>query len=219
MRIFMALILLTACASTPPRTQPPRGYRGMHASEHMEAARQHDEAARARTTWPDTQIATPGRTDQLIVGSPWQWNWDSTDDHERLAALHRSAALELQAEYQESCGTRPLADVSISPLQRYGIGGTNTANGVTIYLSAAAGPAEHLMADIRCHRAWMMLQPGNMEDVCPLDLDGLQIHATGDREGITVNLTVRDPALVPELQKRAAHELEMSSKQIHAGTR
>ncbi|MGE5185003.1 MAG: hypothetical protein ACM31C_23200 [Acidobacteriota bacterium] len=210
MRTSIALVILAACATTPPHTQPPRGYRGLHASEHMEAARQHEEAMEARRTWPDTRVATPGRTDQLLVGSPWQWNWDSNVDHERLAALHRSAAAELQAEYQEACGTRSLAEVSVSPLSRYAIGGTNTADGVTIFLSPAAGPPERLLSDIRCHRAWMMLQPGNMEDVCALDLDGIRVDATGDSSGITLQLTVRDPLLVPELQRRAARELELT---------
>ena len=217
MRLTIALILLSACATTPPYTQPPRGYRGMHASEHLEAAHQHDEAARAQAAWPETRVAQPGRTDQLVVGSPWQWNWDSNADHERLAALHRSAAAELQAEYEEACQGRALAEVSVSPLERYGMGGTNVADGVIVYLSAAAGPADRLLADIRCHRAWMMLQPGNMESVCPLDLAGIKVNATGDKEGITLTITVPDPALVPELQKRAAHELEGTHH--HVGTR
>ncbi len=218
MRTSISLILLAACASTPPRTQPPPGSRGLHASEHLEAARQHEEAAQARTTWPDTRIVTPGRTDQLVVGSPWQWSWDSNVDHERLAALHRSAAAELQAANEEACGSRSIAEVTISPLQRYGIGGTNTRDGVTIYLSPAAGPPERLLADIRCHRAWMMLQPGTMEDACPLDLAGIRVNATGDKEGISLELTVRDPDVVPELQRRAAHELELTRANRRGGT-
>jgi hypothetical protein len=213
----LAIILVAACGAAPPRAQPP-GSRGMRASEHLAAAEQQDELARQRTTWPDTRGDATGRTDQLLVGSPWRWTWDADSDHERLAQTHRAAAADIHAEYAAACGAREHADVAISPIQRYGLGGSATSDGVTLYLSPDAGPADHLLADIRCHRAWMMLGPADM-DTCPLDLAGLTVDASGDANGITVTLRVRDRALVPELQKRAAHELELSTRRHPSGTR
>jgi hypothetical protein len=58
----------------------------------------------------------------------------------------------------------------------------------------------------------MMLAPTDM-DTCPLDLAGIHVDATGDANGITLTITAHDQRLVPELQKRAAHELELGAKQ------
>jgi hypothetical protein len=76
-------------------------------------------------------------------------------------------------------------------------------------LASQAGPPDRLMAAMHCHRAWMMLGEAGMED-CPLDLDGLAIETYGDETGISVEITVRNRALVPELQRRAAKDLERS---------
>lgn len=203
MRLRLLLpILLVSCASTTTSV-PKGGPRGLRANEHLESARQHDEAAASAKQWPDAY------GDRAAYQIPWTRSWDTIAEQERSAAIHRSRAAELQAAYDDACGDRPLAQVSISPLHRYGIGGWNTTSGVILYLSPDAGAAEQLMADMRCHRAWMMLAPTNMED-CPLDLAGIQVDARGDGEGITVSITVRDPQLVDELHRRAAHELESS---------
>ena len=113
----------------------------------------------------------------------------------------------LQDEYQQQCGSRPAEDVAVSPLQRFGLGGWPTSMGVIVYLSAAAGTPDQVLADLRCHRAFMMLGPAGMDD-CALDLPGIAFDARGDREGITLSIVVKDPALVEELHRRAAHELE-----------
>jgi hypothetical protein len=202
----IAIVLVAACGATTRSPQTPAGSRGMHASEHLEAARQQDEYAAQQGRYPDIRPDATGRVDQPI-GMPWRWSWDAGVDHERLAALHRTAAAEIHAAYDEACAGKTSAEIEISPLQRYGIGGSNTADGVTLFLSPEAGPPERLLADIRCHRAWMMLAPSNM-DTCPLDLAGLRIDATGDAGGVTVTLSVHEPSLVPELQRRAAHDLE-----------
>ncbi len=80
-----------------------------------------------------------------------------------------------------------------------------------LFLSVEAGSADALMADLRCHRAWMMLGRTDMES-CPLDLAGLHVDAHGDANGITVEISVADRALVPELQRRAAHDVEASAQ-------
>lgn len=194
---LVPMLLLAACASSP-RPAPQGGPRGLRASEHLDLARDYDAQAHAAHHWPDA-----GETGEMR----WARTWDSGAEHERLAAIHRSQAAQLHAAYDEACGTRAVEDISVSPLQRWGKGGNNTAQGAVIYLDVRAGGPDKLLADLRCHRAWMMLAPAGMES-CPLDLPGLVIDAHGDSDGIVVSLSVRDPNLVPELQRRAAHDLE-----------
>ena len=114
----------------------------------------------------------------------------------------------IRDRYEEACGARSSSEVATSPIVRYGVGGSPTADGVVLYLSPQAGSPDHLMAELKCHRAWMRLAPANME-MCPLDLAGLLVDASGSAEGITLTLTVRDRSLIPELQRRAAHDLEL----------
>lgn len=204
----ISALLLAACANPKPSPQAP-GSRGLHASEHLAAAREHDEAAREKSMWPDTRSAdSTGRVDQLLIGTQWHRTWDTAADQERAAANHRSEAQAIHAAYERACGDRPLRDIKVSPIVRHGVGGSATKDGVVLHLSAQAGPADRLMADLECHRAWMRLAPANM-DLCPLDLAGLHVDAVGTAEGITLTLTVDDPALIPELQRRAAHDLEL----------
>lgn len=207
---LLPTLLLAACASPRPEPRAP-GSRGLHASEHLQAASAHDEAARQRSMYPDTRTADgTGRVDQMLIGTTWQRDWDTAADQERAAAVHRSEAQALHAAYEEACADRPTTEVTVSPIVRFGVGGTSTKDGATIYLSSQAGPPERLMADLKCHRAWMRLAPANM-DACPLDLAGLHVDATGNADGITLTLTVRDPKLIPELQRRVAHDLEMGA--------
>jgi hypothetical protein len=199
------LLCLVACA-TPTKPPPERpGSRGLRASEHLEAAREQDELAAEATRWPDVPaFDSSGRP---APGVTWYRTWDTTD-HERMAQVHRSASAALHAEYQQACGDRENA--SDSPLARYATGGVPIADGVVLYLSPDAGPPDRLLADMRCHRAWMMLAPSDME-MCPLDLAGIHVDAHGDATAVEVTITVRDRALVPELQRRVAHELEVAT--------
>jgi hypothetical protein len=215
MRTYLvSTLVLAACGASQSKPAAP-GSRGLHANEHLDAARQHDEAARQRSMWPETRAADgTGRADQLLVGMPWHRSWDTVADQERAAAAHRSEAQAIHAAYEEACGEAPMAHTTTSPIVRYAVGGSPTADGVVLYLSAQAGPPERLMAELRCHRAWMRLAPANM-DACPLDLAGLQVDAQGSAEVITLTLTVRDRSLIPELQRRAAHDLELGSSHSH----
>jgi hypothetical protein len=214
MRILFATILLTACATTTTTSTPKGGPRGLRANEHREVAAQHDEQARERSSWPSASMIPSGGPDtrDQLVAMPWYRSWDTSAEHERLAEIHRSKAAELETAYQEACGDRPNQAASVSPLVRYGIGGWPTANGVIIYLSPSAGTPDQLLAAMRCHRAFMMLAPTDMDD-CPLDLPGLELDARGDTSGITVSLAVKDSALIPELKRRAAHDLEAAQHQ------
>ena len=143
--------------------------------------------------------------------SPWIRAWDPGTEQARVAEVHRSQAAALQAEYEEACGTRTHDEITISPLVRYGIGGWQTSTGMILYLAPSAGPPDKLLADMKCHRAWMMLAPSDMDD-CPLDLPGIVLDARGDTDGITVSIVERDPKLVDELHRRAMHELETGAQ-------
>jgi hypothetical protein len=216
MRFSSLTLLLAACATTTttPMSTPKGGPRGLRASDHLDVAAQHDQEARNRSIWPDSSIAVPGGADtgQQPLAMPWFRSWDTAAEHERLATVHRSQAAELQAAYQEACGNRPIEEVATSPLVRFGVGGWPVANGVILYLSAQAGSPEQLLAAMRCHRAYMMIAASDMDD-CLLDLPDLALDARGDVEGITVSLSVKDRALIPELQRRAAHDLEAGQHQ------
>jgi hypothetical protein len=209
MRFSFIAILLAACATTTPMAIPKGGPRGLRASEHLDVAAQHDQEARNRSIWPESTIATVGGPD--IAGHPavmpWFRSWDTAAEHERLAELHRSQAAGIEAAYEAACGDRPVEQAAVSPLARYGIGGWATANSVIVYLSPEAGAPDQLLAALNCHRAYMMVAPAGMDD-CPLDLPGLTLDARGDKEGITISLSVKDSALLPELKRRIAHDLE-----------
>ena len=212
MRSTLSLLLFAACASTPAAQPQTPGSRGLRASEHMDAAREHDELARQASSYPDTRYDdTTGRTDHLLLATPWTRRWDSSGDHLRMAQVHRSSAAAINEEFEEACEGRSNSDITVSPLVKYGVGGSPVEDGVVIYLRPEAGDPDKLMADMRCHRAWMMLQPLATMDLCPLDLAGLSVEATGGKEGVTVTLHVKDRSLVPELQKRAAHDLEQGA--------
>jgi hypothetical protein len=188
----VVFLVISACATTPP--SPKGGPRGLRASEHMDEAHSHDELARHRFA---------GHEDD----GPWAGHWDTGTENEQAAAVHRSHAAALRAAYAHACKGRTPAEASLSPLDRHGTGGSVTTNAVVFYVDASAGSADRVLADLECHRAWMMLAP-EADDIDPLDLPDLAIDATGDLDGITVSLIARDPDIVPELHRRAKLLLE-----------
>ncbi|MEO7731904.1 MAG: hypothetical protein ABIY55_13085 [Kofleriaceae bacterium] len=137
----------------------------------------------------------------------WFGTWDTTVEHRRLALAHRSAAAQIEAEFEQACGDTPGAVASVSPLQRYGIGSSLVPGGTLMLLSVDAGRPDQLLSAMRCHRAWMMLGRTEMDD-CPLDLPGLRVDAQGHDDAVELTLTVADPSLVDELRRRTAHDLE-----------
>jgi hypothetical protein len=200
------LCLVAACAAPIANEKP--GPRGLRADQHLSIASRDAERAEELTRWPDTRPGPDGTNlSQEPAAGTWFGTWDTTTEHRRLAQVHRSAAAQLQAEYDEACRDLPAEIVSISPLQRYAIGGTPVPNGTLVLLSSDAAPPDRLLAMMRCHRAWMMLGRTDME-ACPLDVPGLHVSARGDASGIELTMTVDDPSLVDELRRRAAHDLE-----------
>ena len=206
---LIGFVGLAGCATAPP-PEPKGGPRGLRATEHLDIARQHDAIARERETWPDARAAGPGDIRQPVA-MPWYRSWDTGAEHEKLAETHRAKAAEIHSQYEEACGDLPASEVAVSPLESYGIGGWNTATGVILYLAPDAGAPDRLLTRMKCHRAMMMLAPVGMED-CPLDLPDIAVDARGDTDGITVSIVVRDPKLIPELQRRAAHDLEAAAQ-------
>ncbi len=148
---------------------------------------------------------TPGDPTPPAV---WYRSWNTTTDYDRLARVHRSQASALEAAYAEACGTRELKKIAGPPLVQNRTGGWNTSTGVIVYLSPLAGTPEALLADLKCHRAWMMLEPAGGMDNCPLDLPGLQVDARGDAEGSTRVISSREPSVGSELQRRLAKQIE-----------
>lgn len=195
----LGVVVLGACATSRP-PPPTGGPRGLYASDHLEAARRHDDDARpgAGADLPGAGAGDPSR-------GIWYRSWD-TAEHERAAEIHRSRAAELEADYEDWCAGFTPAEIRRSPLQEFGIGTWNTATGVIVYLASGAGEPDRLLLRMKCHRAWMRLAPAGMEG-CPLDLPDLAIDARGDAGQVTVALSV--PARwVAELQRRAALDLE-----------
>jgi hypothetical protein len=204
------MCLLSACATTAPSGGP----RGLRASDHLAAAREHGEAAANRNRWPETRTEAAPAGVRPAASPPWFYYWSANDD-EQLAEMHRSAAAQIEAEYQAACGDAPLADVSVSPLVRYGLGGARIADGAVVYLATDAGTPEAVMAAMRCHRAWMMLGRSAMDD-CPLDLPGIEIVAHATEGAIEVEITTRDATQVGELQRRVAKDVEAgASRSLH----
>jgi hypothetical protein len=207
------LCLVAGCAG--PVASEKAGPRGLRADQHLSMASRADDRAEELARWPDTRPGADGtNVNQSLAAGSWSGTWDTAAEHRRLAQVHRSAASQLEAEYEQACGATSTDIVSISPLQRHAIGGSPIADGTLVLLSPEAGPPDRLLAAMRCHRAWMMLGRTDMGD-CPLDLPGIRVSARGDAEGIELTITIGDPALVPELQRRAAHDLE-AAQHLHA---
>ena len=199
--LLVPLVAITACGGAS--SEGNAGPRGARASDHIAIAdresRRGDEIAR----WPDKRIETGP---QFTAGA-WFGRWDTAAEHHRIAQFHRGEAAQLEAAYEEACGDASTQTVSVSPLQRYGIGADSAVGGTMVLLSPDAGPPDKLLAAMRCHRAWMMLGRSAMDD-CPLDLPGIHVVARGDAAGIELTITIDNAALIPELRRRAAHEVE-----------
>lgn len=203
MRPYLVATIIAACAAPSaiaPRATSPSS-RGMRADAHLEAARAHEARAAQLARWPEMQRDAAGFEDP--ASGLWYRGLDTARLAQQLAQSHRSEAARLHAEYDDACAGMSGADVTVSPLHRYGVTGMSTATGAIVVLSREAGPPDRLMAAMRCHRAWMMLGEAGMED-CPLDLRDITVQVYGDETGISVEIAASDRTLIPELQRRVA---------------
>jgi len=184
----------------------------MRADAHLQAARDHEARAAELARWPEMQRDAAGFDDPAT--GLWYRKLDTSAEEQRAAEFHRSEVSRLQAAYDEACAGVAAEQIRVSPFQRFGLGGFNIDGGVILMLSREAGPSEHLLASIRCHRAWMMLGNTGMDD-CPLDLANITVEAYGDETGISVEIKPRDPTLIPELRRRIAKDLEHARLHAH----
>ena len=193
------LLILAACRAAPaPVVAEVDPARGARASEHLSAAGQH--AARAAKY---AQLADALRNQpQRRYDDPRTGLWVRAMDEERQADAHVAAAAALEAEARDRCAGFSPEDAQVSVLQRLAQGGEARPDGVIVYLPVSAGPADRLVGALRCHQAWMRLGQA-AGDQCPLEITGVDLVAYGDDTGVSVELVVADPALVPELQRRA----------------
>src|SRR4051794_17757206 len=92
--------LLAACASATGAENG--GPRGLRADDHLAIANREATRADELGRWPD---ARGDLTDPMGRNGVWLGTWDTAEDHRRLALSHRSAAAELEAAYEQACGT------------------------------------------------------------------------------------------------------------------
>jgi hypothetical protein len=204
------LCLLAACGASSLQERP--GPRGLRADQHLTVAARESDRAHELTHWP--ALRSVNDPPETALGL-WFGTWDTVTEHEHLALVHRSAAAEIEAEYEQACGDTLGEVASVSPLRRYALSGSEVPGGTLVVLSSDAGPPDQLLSAMRCHRAWMMLGRSDMEQ-CPLDLPGLHISARGEAGVIELTVTVSDPALVDELRRRAAHDVEAAQREHEA---
>jgi len=91
------LFAMTACAGSA--NEAPSGPRGYRADQHLQMAARADARASELTHWPDTR---PGADGSYPFNNPWFGTWDTVTEHRRIAAAHRSAAAQLEADYQDA---------------------------------------------------------------------------------------------------------------------
>lgn len=200
----VAALLATTAACAGPRaagTHPE----DMTATEHLAQARQ--ESLRAAATGSRGYGYAPGPyTTPRYFGYwyPWYYQWDPAAEHEALADAHRAAAEELQVRFDSACALVPRGLEATSPLAAYATRKHPLANGVVFQLAPEAGPPDAVLAGIRCHRAWLMLEPRAGIGDEPLLLDGVVFVTHAGATGTEVMLTVSDKTLLPELVRRAS---------------
>jgi len=186
----VALVGATACAgphATGAGVRPDE----MTAEAHRDAASHQEEIARQgpylrRSGW-----------------APWTYSWDPATEHLAERDAHLAAAETLEVRYREACADLPVITESTSPLTRHGLSAAPIDAGVAFMLAPAAGPPEEVLAAIRCHRAWLVLEdrPTASEDV--VALDGLRYSVQIRDEVLELRVTTTVAGAVSELRRRA----------------
>ncbi len=204
---LLTAILATsaACAASRANGTHPED---MTATEHLEQAR--EASLRASTgSRPGPYYASPYSAPRYWSHwYPWYYYWDPSLEYAALADAHRAAAEELQIRFDSACALVPRGAEASSPLADYATGSAPLDTGVVIHLAPEAGPPDVVLAGLRCHRAWLVLEPRDGTDDEPLLLDGVVLVAHASDAGTEVMITVADEQAVLELQRRAAALLE-----------
>lgn len=202
MRITYAVLLLAACATSSRRD--PVKPESMTASEHLAQARAHSEAAGKS---PHEYPSAFGSSSY-----PWYYFWDPSTDHRAIAEAHRDAADQLRLSYEAACAAVARDTAWVSPLDRYARAMDLLPRGVVVHLDPEAGTPDAVLAAIRCHRAWLLLETRSSNAESPLLVDGVVfvVHAGG--AGIEVMIGVDDASKLPELVRRTRLTVERAAR-------
>lgn len=182
----------------------------MTASEHMSASREHSEQITGMHAHSVYGAGYPG----WYSGGwyPWYYSWDPDVEHRGLAAAHREAAEQLNVEYTAACKQVPREVAASSLLDSFATATSRTENGVLFYLAAEAGPPEVVLAQLRCHRAWLRLAPTAEAVDSPLLVEGVTWMTHVGANGIEVMASARDERSIAELARRAGLLIERNHK-------
>lgn len=181
-----------ACATAHHGTRPD----DMTAAEHQAASGEHGEQVVGSGYHHPTWSYSSG-------WYPWYY-WSPDDEHRELAQAHRDSAEQLKLQYEAACANLPRgADVS-SPLDTSVGSVSPIEGGIAFHLAETAGPPDRVLAQLRCHRAWLKLAPtpGAAED--PLQVDGVTWLTRAGRGEIEVRATASAESARAELARRAA---------------
>lgn len=194
---LLAFASASACGGARANGTRPHD---MTAAQHLDRASEHAEQAVA-VGLARAPVWNP-------PGYPYYYTWYPSTEHRELAEAHRDAAASLRAEYDVACATVPRELQGVSPLDTHAVSATGFSRGALIQLDAAAGPPEALLDRLRCHRAWLFLEPRDGFGDSPLLVGGTSwvVHATGD--GLDVVITATDAAGAVEVARRAALTVE-----------
>ena len=216
MRPYLVFALVACSQTLSQPSSPPKVSRDLDANEHIVAAREEDERARELASWPEVRTSDVGgakevgRFDEPAAGL-WYSKWgEQPAEHLRRAETHRNAAAQLHAAYDEACAGIAPSLARVSPLERYGQGEMVTTDGVLVFLGKPGVTTQQLRAELRCHQAWTAVS--EIDEDGPLDLPELRIVMHEDSTGISVELQIADKAMIPELQRRTARQLEVAER-------
>ena len=165
----------------------------MSADEHFARAREHSESAAAMS-----RGYRGGPAGTRTASYPWYYYWDPAAEHEELARAHAKAGVDLDLDYQAACADEPRGhDVGL-PLDD-ATGSDRAEKGIVFHLPFEAGPPDHLLARLRCRRAWAMAF-GAADD--PTSVDGIVWVAHTGTAGFELVATAPDPLRETELVRR-----------------
>lgn len=115
------------------------------------------------------------------------------------AAEHRSAAPELQAFEDDACRAVEHDARAECPLLGAVIAANDLEDGIILRLSMHAH-TRAVIDRVRCHIAFGHVHSQHEMDKCPLYIEGVKLRPA--EEGRSIELTVDNPSMLPELWRR-----------------
>lgn len=207
----LSFVIAAGCAANRAAGTRPDD---MTATEHLDKAREASLRASAGYAVGPRRTGPYGFPVAGTHSYPWYPYWDPSAEYAALADAHRTAAQELQVRYDSACalvprGSEPLSALDymtrVDPLER----------GIVVQLAPAAGGPDAVLAGLRCHRAWLMLEPRAENAEEPLLVAGLLLLAHASPAGTLVMLTVTDDHQVAELRRRIAAKFGSGASHVH----